>query len=102
MDLGERRELNNGFGTALSRAFEFALIPLLFAIPGWLLDRWLGTGPFLALVTGLFGLAGITARMWFEYAPPNVRSNVAPAIQPRASLMWRRYCVLLVGGAPGW
>lgn len=67
MDLRERRELNNGFGTALSRAFEFAMIPLLFAVPGWLLDRWLGTGPFLALVTGLFGLAGITARMWFEY-----------------------------------
>ena len=68
MDLGQRRDLNNGFGNALSRAFEFAAMPLIFAVPGWFLDRWLGTGPFLAILTGLFGLVGITARMWFEYA----------------------------------
>jgi F0F1-type ATP synthase assembly protein I len=65
--LRERRELNNGFGNALSRAFELATIPLIFAAPGWLVDRWLGTGPVFALLTGLFGLAGVVVRTYYEY-----------------------------------
>ena len=68
MDQRAKRELYNGFGNTLSRAFEIALIPLLFALPGWGLDRWLGTSPVFALVFGLFGLAGVAARSYFEYS----------------------------------
>jgi hypothetical protein len=43
--LRDRRELNNGFGEALSRAFELAFTPAIFALLGQLLDRRLGTSP---------------------------------------------------------
>ncbi|HEY2814961.1 MAG TPA: AtpZ/AtpI family protein [Acidimicrobiales bacterium] len=57
MDLNERRELNNGFGEALARAFELVLTPVIFGFFGWLLDGRLGTRPvfmllFFALVMG--------------------------------------------------
>jgi F0F1-type ATP synthase assembly protein I len=55
--LAERRELNNGAGDALAVAFELALTPAIFAFLGWLLDRWLGTGPIFLLV--LFGLVAL-------------------------------------------
>lgn len=68
MDLRAKRELNNGFGETLNRAFELALIPLIFALPGWLLDSWVGTTPLFALVTGGFGLAGVVARILIQYS----------------------------------
>ena len=40
-----RRELNNGFGEALAKAFELAVTPAIFAFLGHLLDRRLGTSP---------------------------------------------------------
>jgi F0F1-type ATP synthase assembly protein I len=52
-----RRELNNGFGDALSRAFELAATPAIFGGIGWLLDRWLGTR-FLVAVGIVVGMAG--------------------------------------------
>ena len=39
----ERRELNNGSGEALARAFELVVTPVIFGFFGWLLDGWLGT-----------------------------------------------------------
>jgi F0F1-type ATP synthase assembly protein I len=46
----ERRQLTNGFGNALAKAFELALTPAIFGFLGWLLDRRLGTEPlFLVL-----------------------------------------------------
>ncbi len=68
VDLRARRDLYNGFGNSMARAFELAAIPLIFALPGWGLDRWLGTGPLFALLGGLFGLAGVAARSYYEYA----------------------------------
>ena len=68
MDLRAKRDLYNGFGNTLSRAFEIVLIPLIFALPGWGLDRWLGTSPVFALLGGGFGLAGVAAKMYYEYA----------------------------------
>ena len=67
MDLRAKRDLYNGFGNTLSRAFEIVLIPLIFALPGWGLDRWIGTSPLFALLGGGFGLAGVFARMYYEY-----------------------------------
>jgi hypothetical protein len=57
LDLRERRELNNGFGEALARAFELALTPAIFAGLGWLLDGALGTRPVFTLV--LFVLVAV-------------------------------------------
>ena len=44
-NLREKRELYNGFGNALSRAFELVVTPLIFGLGGHLLDGALGTGP---------------------------------------------------------
>ncbi|MFN0088710.1 MAG: AtpZ/AtpI family protein [Acidimicrobiales bacterium] len=57
----DRRELNNGFGEALSRAFEFAVTPAIFGFLGWLLDRWLGVVPLFTLV---FSLTVVSYMMW--------------------------------------
>ena len=67
MDLRERRELNNGFGEALSRAFELAATPAIFAGLGWLLDRALGTSPLFLIVFFLFAIAGVGYMTWFKY-----------------------------------
>jgi F0F1-type ATP synthase assembly protein I len=50
MDLNERRELNNGFGEALARAFELTVTPVIFGFFGWLLDGRLGTRPLFMLL----------------------------------------------------
>jgi F0F1-type ATP synthase assembly protein I len=52
VDLGQRRELNNGFGNAMARAFELVLTPTIFGFLGYLLDGWLGTRP--AFMLGFF------------------------------------------------
>ena len=39
MDLRSKRETYNGFGEALSRAFEFAVTPAIFGGIGWLIDN---------------------------------------------------------------
>lgn len=83
MDLSARRDLYNGFGNGLNRAFELAVVPLVFAGPGWLLDRWLGTGPFLAIATGAFGLAGIVTKMYLEYsARMDALQSALPGARP--------------------
>lgn len=68
MDQRAKRDLYSGYGNTLSRAFEIVLIPLFFAVPGWGLDRWLGTSPIGALLFGGFGLAGVAARTYYQYA----------------------------------
>lgn len=76
MDLSAKRELNQGFGNALSTAFELALTPAIFGLVGWRIDKWLGTSPlFLVFLFAfvmiyefwkLFG--SYTARMRDEQA----------------------------------
>jgi ATP synthase protein I len=67
VDLRERRELNNGFGDALSRAFELAATPAIFGGLGWLVDRWLGTSPLFLIVFFFFAVAGVGYMTWFRY-----------------------------------
>ena len=58
MELHERRDMYNGFGDGLARAFELAVTPVIFGGIGFGLDRWLGLAPLLTLVLFLFGVAG--------------------------------------------
>jgi hypothetical protein len=67
LDLASRRELYNGFGDGLARAFEFAATPALFAGGGWLLDRWLGLFPLFTIGLFLFAMAGQFVMMWVRY-----------------------------------
>lgn len=57
MDLSQRRELNNGAGEALTRAFELVLTPLVFAALGWMLDSRFGTFPLVSLGCFLFAFS---------------------------------------------
>jgi F0F1-type ATP synthase assembly protein I len=54
LDLNARRELNNGFGNSLARAFELVLSPVVFGFFGWLLDGRLGTRPLFMLLLFAF------------------------------------------------
>ena len=67
MELHERRDMYNGFGDGLARAFELALTPAFFGGLGWLLDGWLGLAPLLTIVLFLFGVAGTSYMAWFRY-----------------------------------
>ena len=67
MDLREKRALYNGFGTTLTRAAEFVVAPLLFALIGRLLDRNAGTTPLFTVGLALFALAGVFVRAYYAY-----------------------------------
>ena len=65
MDLRDRRELNNGFGNALARAFELVLTPMIAGFLGYLLDGKVGTRPLFMLVLFLTAFCYVA---WKQYA----------------------------------
>jgi F0F1-type ATP synthase assembly protein I len=65
VDLRAKRELNSGFGNALSRAVEIAVTPIIFGFLGYLLDGWTGTRPLFMLT---FGLLVFAYTMWKQVA----------------------------------
>lgn len=65
--LAAKRDLNRGFGDALSRATEIALLPAVFGFLGWLIDRWLGTSPAFLIGLLVFAFAGMLVRTWVGY-----------------------------------
>lgn len=67
VDLRARRELNQGFGEALSRAFELAVTPVVFGFFGYLIDMRLGTSPIFMLVLALFAVVGSFVKLWYAY-----------------------------------
>jgi hypothetical protein len=64
----EKRKLANGFGQGLTRAFELALVPLLFGLGGYAVDRWLGTRFLFATLLALFALVGTGVKLYYGYA----------------------------------
>lgn len=62
-----RRELHEGFGDAMTRAFELVLVPLLFGFVGHVLDTKLHTGNLLMLVLGIVGLVGTMLKLFYVY-----------------------------------
>lgn len=65
--LAAKRDLNRGFGDAMSRATEIALLPAVFGFGGWLLDDWLGTSPVFLIALLVFAFAGMLVRTWVGY-----------------------------------
>ena len=74
-------DLYNGAGEGMNRAFELALTPAIIGGFGYLLDRWLGLVPVLTIVFFLIAMAGLIARMWFDY---DARMKVHEASGPWA------------------
>jgi hypothetical protein len=64
VDLSQRRELNNGAGEALARAFELVLTPVIFGGIGWWIDARIGTFPVVTLVLFLCVLGYL---FWKQY-----------------------------------
>jgi F0F1-type ATP synthase assembly protein I len=56
-----------GLGDGFSLAVEFVAVPLIFALIGFGLDRWLGTSPVLAVVLGGVGFVGCLVRTYYAY-----------------------------------
>jgi F0F1-type ATP synthase assembly protein I len=67
VDLSAKRELNNGFGNALSTAVELAVTPALMALIGWQIDRWLGTSPLFLLFLFAFTVGYVSWREYTRY-----------------------------------
>ena len=67
MEHRARRELNNGFGDAMSRAVELSLTPAIMGFLGSLLDRWLGTWPVFAIGLFVFTLLYVIWKMFMQY-----------------------------------
>ncbi len=56
-----------GADDGVTAAFEMVLTPALFAVFGWLLDRWLGTTPlFIFVLAGVVGAYEVW-KLWFNY-----------------------------------
>jgi len=67
-DQDERRRINQGFGASLSAAFEIAMIPLIFAGLGWLVDQLLGTGWVVTAILAVVGLTGTFVKLCCGYS----------------------------------
>jgi len=63
----ERGRLWSGFGDALTRAFEFALISVLFGFGGYRLDQWLGLTPLFTIAAVSLALVGLFAALYYRY-----------------------------------
>ncbi len=67
MDLLAKRELNNGFGESLAKAFELVVTPGIFGFLGWLLDRQVGTTPLFTLLFTLIVFGYVSWKLWGSY-----------------------------------
>ncbi len=67
MDLLAKRELNNGFGESLAKAFELVVTPGIFGFGGWLLDHRIGTTPLFTLVFTLAVFGYVCWKLWGSY-----------------------------------
>ena len=56
-----------GGGDGLAKAVEIVLTPVIFAAAGFGLDRWLDTGPWLALSFGMVSFALKLMVEWYRY-----------------------------------
>lgn len=66
MDVSQGRELTNGMHRSTG-SFELVLGPLLMALIGFFLDRWLGTLPWLTVTLGVLGLVGACVNLYYRY-----------------------------------
>lgn len=51
----------------MARGLEITITPLLCGAIGWLLDRWFGTAPILAVALGVFGVVGVFVKLKLGY-----------------------------------
>ena len=64
----EQRDRRNGSEDGLAKAIEIVVTPAIFAAVGFGLDRWWGTGPWLALSLGVTAFVVKLLVEWYRYA----------------------------------
>lgn len=84
MDQREKRELMNGFGNGLARAFEMAATPAIFVVVGLYIDEWLDTSPFFAVGLAMLSMVGMFLRSWFSYSEDMRAQEEGKPWQPKA------------------
>ena len=62
-----KQQLNRGYSDGMARGIEIVVTPFVFGGIGWLLDRWLGTAPILAIALGIFGVVGVFVKLKLGY-----------------------------------
>lgn len=83
MDRHERAELIKGLGDDVAaRGFELVGAPVLFALLGFALDRWIGTTPLFTVLLAVFALAGTSYMLWFKY-DEQMKAHEADAVWNR-------------------
>lgn len=63
----DKPALNELLGDESARGIELAVTPVVFGAFGWIVDGWLGTGPWLTLAFAAVALVGTIAKLWFTY-----------------------------------
>ncbi len=58
---------SNGSEDGLAKAIEIVMTPVVFAAAGFGLDRWWGTGPWLALSFGMTAFMMKLVVEWYRY-----------------------------------
>lgn len=56
-----------GTDDAFSRSVEIVVTPVIFAGGGWLFDRWLNTGPWIAVALGSVAFLTKIIVEWYRY-----------------------------------
>jgi F0F1-type ATP synthase assembly protein I len=62
----QRRELTQSMNRSHG-SFELVVSPLLFALIGYGLDRWIGTTPWITVIFAIIGLAGAVVKIYYSY-----------------------------------
>ncbi|MBI2170249.1 MAG: AtpZ/AtpI family protein [Actinobacteria bacterium] len=75
MEFDERRAIWKGFGDGLSQAFEMAVVPVLFALVGLVIDDRLGLTPVVTVTLAMVGLIGVFARAYYWYQAEAERAD---------------------------
>lgn len=69
-DTTERAERRRAYAAASdgqNQAFELAIIPALFGLAGYGLDRWVGMVPVFTIVMAIVAFVGLGVRAWYQY-----------------------------------
>jgi F0F1-type ATP synthase assembly protein I len=63
-------------------SFELVLGPVLMALVGLLVDRWLGTAPLFILLFTAWGAVGAFVSIYYRYREQVRSTAVQPVAQP--------------------
>jgi hypothetical protein len=67
VDLNQKREFSDGLFNQSTGSFELVLAPVILALAGLAIDRWLGITPVLTIVLAVAGMIGSWAKQFYSY-----------------------------------